>query len=272
MFRILTSVLVLLAVSACGPLGLPSAVDAIPFEARPVTAPFADGVYCGLDDDEADNGKLVVRTTTEEGDSACTTWTWDAVRRVFVVTGESGGLLNGGDIAVAELGDGLLLMQFPQAKPEDDEAEKPWAFLLWIAMDEGEAVALVPLSSGEEVRARASAYPDIVFSRHGEEPAPAPEPPEDASEEVALIAPPAPVYYISAGDPEDIRTLARDIIVGGMRDFAAKPAEERNLPEHGVIAPVLVRDTAGIPDHPPTAKQLRDVDALMKKLLALGAP
>lgn len=226
--RTVLATLTMLAASACGPLGLPTAVDAIPFDARPATQPFADGVYCGLDEDEEDDSKLVVRSLTEEGDSACTTWTWDAGRRLFVVAGETDGFLKTGDVAIADLGDGLLLMQFPETKPEDEEAdEKPWAFLLWIAMGEGEAVALVPLPSSEEVRARASAYPGIVFSADEDDPAPAPEPPQDAAEDAEVIAPPAPV---------------------------------------------MVRAEAGAPDHPPTPEQLRDIDALMKRFLALGAP
>lgn len=267
------AILTMLAASACGPLGLPTAVDAIPFDARPATQPFADGVYCGLDEDEEDDSRVVVRSAPKEGDSACMGWTWDATRRLFVVTKLGDGIINAGDLSVAELGDGLLLMQFPETKPEDEEAdEKPWAFLLWVAMAEGEAVALVPLSYGEEVRTRASAYPGIVFSADEEDPAPAPKPQQDAAEDVEVIAPPAPVYYISAGDPQDIREFARGIIVDAMRAVAAAPEEERNIPEHGAVAPVMVRAEAGAPDHPPTPEQLRDIDVLTKRFLALGEP
>jgi len=270
MLRILMAGLMIFAASGCT-FGLPSAVDAAPFEARPAKAPFADGEYCGLDDDE--DGQLVVRSAEADDDNNCAAFTWDAARRVFVLSDESDetrdiyAVVKPGELAIADLGDGLLLLQFNNQEAEQDP-DTSWPFMLMAGMAHGDAIAILPLPSDERVVTYAASYPGVRPSPQQNRTM-GPPVPDDAPADATPASPDR--FYISGGAPEDIRSLARALIVGGMREMTTKADEREPLPAHGVFTPVLVRAEAGRPDHPVSAGQQRDIDWLMAKLRALGA-
>lgn len=261
MFRILTVSLAAFAASACT-FGLSSAVDAAPFEARLVASPFPDGVYCPLDADEA--GQVMVQGRDEQGESDCATLTWDPSRRLLVVV-EEGEKDKPTELAMADLGDGLFLMQFDLENGAD--SERPYSFGIVTGMAHGAAIAFLPLPSNEKVAALAARYSGLTIATHTlSGPFMTPTLPPDAPEG-AELPPPTIVHYVSAGSPADIRSLTRDLTLDTLREFVSKLAEEGIAADHGI--PTLVRDTAGAVDHTLTGEQKRDIDVLLAKLLAL---
>ena len=259
MIRALIVAFASLIASGCG---LPSAVDAAPFGARLVESPFPDGVYCGLDDDE--DGLLVIRSAEEEGDNNCAALTWDASRRLFIMTDESDDAKAPGKLALADLGDGLLLLQFEE-RPEDDLSEKPWS--LMVGMVQGDFIGILPLVSDQRAVDLAASYPSITLSKH-HIPFMTPSVPADAPP--GIEPPQSAHHYVSAGAPEDVRSLARDIALMMLRAIVAEANNKGPLPAHGAFLPGLVRVEAGVPDHPPSPAQMRDIDALMAKLRVLA--
>jgi len=224
---------------------------------------FSDGVWCPLDDD--DSGQLVVRSAQQTGVASCYAMRWDASRRLVVKADDSDAAQPLDELAFADLGDGLLLMQYEEQKHED--SGEPKLFILMAGMVHGEAFAILPLPGDEGVVAQAAHYPGIAFAtRHIAFMTPSlpPDAPEGAQ------PPPSPHHYISDGDPADIRSLSRDLVIGMLRKVVAEAEGEKPLPDHGVFVPVLIRAERGPPDHPPTPHQQRDLAALMDRLLALA--
>jgi hypothetical protein len=262
MLRILTAGLAMLAASACT-IGVPSAVEAAPFEARMASAPFADGVYCALERD-ADGGR-VVKSADADGENNCASFAWEASRRAFVVT-DSEGEKPPEDVAPADLGGGLFLLQFRVA--ETERSEKPFSFLFMAGMAQGEALAVLPLGFDEHTAAMAGRYPGIQLSTYQ---VASPFPPVPAEE--GDIAEPAEVdthkaFYISGGSPPDIRALVRDIALYSV-GWSVREAREKSAPLADAV-PTLVRDVAGAADHPPTQAQRDDIRRAMAKLQALA--
>lgn len=260
MIRLTLSALAMFAVSACE-IGLPSAIDAVPFEARIAKPAFPDGVYCGLDRKE--DGGLVVLSAEEDGDNNCIALKWDSESRLFIISDESGRAPETGQLAFADLGDGLLLMQFDEPSV-DGSLEKPWRFTLMAAVAHGEAVGILPLVVNDETIPLAARYPGLVIETYGA-PAAKPRSPEDAPEETLPLLP--PTRYIASGAPEDIRNFVWDI----MQLMFQRASPERQLsPYDDPGLPTLVRDRAGQPDHPPTPAQLSDIMMLHSKLERLA--
>ncbi len=263
MLRILMAGLATLAASGCT-FGLPSAVDAAPFEARAATAPFADGEYCTLEQDEA--GKLVVRRLIEDARSICSTLTWNATRRLFVMRDGEG---KEAELKLVDLGEGFLLVQLPAGTGKSDS---PYAFTLLAAAVEGEAFVILPLPDSESILPVAARYPGLTLSTYtpSRPPFTTPVVPEGAQP-----PPPEPDhYYISAGSPADIRDFARDILRIGIR---AGNEDRRDNARVWKGEGLIVRDPSSSADpspanHAPSPAQQRDIDALLAKLQALASP
>ena len=258
MLRILMSACAALAASACT-FGLPSAVDAAPFEARMVTAPFPDGEYCALEQDEA--GKLVVRRLTEDARNNCATFTWDASRRLFVMRD---GNDKEGEFRLVDLGEGFLLVQLPTGM---GESESPYAFTLLAAAVEGEAFVILPLPDGEAIVPFAARYPGLTLSSY--KPSRPPFMTPDVPEGAEPLPPEPDHFYISAGSPADIRRFAREILMDWMlKEAASRKEDGRGWTGDGIA----VRDSPSPADHAPSPAQQRDIDALVAKLQALAPP
>lgn len=263
MLRILMVAFAALVTAACT-VGLPSSIEAAPFADRMRTPPFAAGVYCGLG--KAEEGGLLVKSGAGDGENNCATFRWDGARRVFRIedpTGEASPM----DLALANMGGGLFLMQFPN--PEKDA---PFPYLFMAGVAHGEAVAVLPLPSDIRVSEVARRHPRVKLSAHHSsnpllsftdeavgggrtEPVPVPNP---------------DIYYVSGGSPADVRRLVRDVAIDLIGEMAGKAGETGLRIEDGV--PTIVRDRAGADDHALSAAQRRDVDALTTKLRALVPP
>lgn len=266
MLRSLTAVLTLCMASGCA-LGLPSTVDAVPFAERLATPVLPDGVYCSLDKAEED-GSLIVLSADNEGESNCAAITWDAASRRFTMSDESGRTPGVSHLGFADLGGGLLLLQFDDQRAAG-ESDKPWRFTLMAGVAHAGAIAILPLVVNEETLELAARYPSITFGAH---PIPFMTPvlPEDAPEDAE--PPEIPPNYIDNGKPEDIRSFARDIAVMMLTRVAQGAKDEGIALDQELVFPTLLRDEAGQPDHPPTPAQQRDLDALAKKVAALAKP
>lgn len=259
MLRILMAGLAMLAASGCT-IGVPSAVEAAPFEARMTEAPFADGFYCALERDAG--GGSVVKSGDADGENNCATFVWQASRRAFEVTDGEGDKPPEG-IAPADLGGGLFLLQFYTA--EADRGDKPFAFQFMAGMAQGEAFAVLPLGFDDRTAAMAARYPSIQLSTY-EVGTPLPPAPVEA-DGVAEPAAPQEAFYISGGSSADIRALVRDIALYSV-GWTAREAEEKGVPlADGIIT--FVRDVAGAADHPTSAKQRDDITRTMVQLQAL---
>lgn len=255
MLRILMAGLAMLAASGCT-FGLPSAVDAAPFEARPAEAPFADGEYCSIAADEA--GELMVQRPDDDDEDACATFVWDASQRLFVMRDNLG---KEGEFKLVALGDGFFMVQFPTT-PDDDS---PFAFMLMAAVAQGEAAAILPLPNDETYVPLAARYPGIALSTYKPSLPPFMTP---VAPEGAEPLPPEPDhFYISAGSPAEIHDFVRDILREGIRKgSASRASDSRVWKGEGLI----VRDQPTPADHAPSLVQLRDIDALVAKLQALA--
>lgn len=256
MLRILMAGLMIFAASGCT-LGLPSAVEAAPFEARPAKAPFADGEYCNTAADEA--GELMVQRPDEDNEDACATFTWDASQRLFVMRDNLG---KEGEFKLVALGDGFFMVQLPAGETEDDS---PFAFLLMAAVTQGDAAAILPLPDGEEIVPFAARYPGLALSTY--EPSRPPFTTPVAPEGGEPLPPEPDHFYVSAGSPAEIRDFVRDILREGIRKGPASRADEgRVWKGEGLI----VRDQPAPADHAPSPAQQRDIDALVARLMALS--
>lgn len=262
MFRTTMAAFAALAASACT-IGLPSAIDAAPFEARMVTAPFADGLYCNVTKDE--DGEL--RVSGEDGDrsNGCSTFTWSAAQRLFVMRDAWG---KETELKLVDLGDGFFLVQMPTLSSARD-GETPFAYTLMAGAIEGDVLLGLPLPSNDKVLPFAARYPGLTLSTYklsSSFPFLAPEPIDGAEP-----PPPEPDgVYISAGSPADIRDLARDLV-----DWVLKgiPTSQDNRDWREWKGDGLaVRVQPSQPDHAPSAAQQRDIDAMVAKILAHFQP
>lgn len=259
MLRILMAGLALLAASACT-VGLPSEVEAAPFADRMAKAPFADGVYCALERDEA--RAPLVRTSQADGENNCATFSWQAARREFTArdTQDEEPKMT---FTPADLGGGLFLLQMPV--DEADLGETPYAFWLMTGAAHGDAVAFLPLPFDERVAAMAARHPGVRLATHQvATPLLSVPVPEGSDENVAPEPQTRAVTYIAGGSAVDVRRFVRDLTVelfAGLADEAA--AEGAPLSQ---AIPMLVRDTAGGADHPPTQAQQRDIEAVAETL------
>lgn len=255
MIRILTAGLAMLAASACT-FGLPSAVDAAPFEARPAKAPFADGEYCSTAADEA--GQLMVQRPDEDNEDACATFTWDALQRLFVMRDSLG---NEGEFKLVALGDGFFMVQLPAGEKEDDS---PFAFLLMAAVAQGDAAVILPLPNGEAIVPFAARYPSLALSTY--EPSRPPFTTPVAPEGAEPLPPVPDHFYVSAGSPAEIRDFVRDVLRDWIpKENASRAEGDRVWKGEGMI----VRDQPAPADHALSPAQQRDIDALVAKLQAL---
>lgn len=262
MLRILMAGFAMLAMSACT-IGVPSAVEAAPFADRMANAPFADGVYCALARD-ADGGP-VVKSGDADSEKNCATFIWQASRRAFEVT-DGEGEMPPEDIAPADLGGGLFLLQFYTA--EADRGDKPFSFQLMAGMAQGEALAVLPLGFDDRAAAMVARYPGVQLSTY-EVGSPFPPAPVEADGVAEPVAP-QKAFYISGGSPADIRALVRDIALYSV-GWTAREAEEKGVPlADGIVT--FVRDVAGAADHPPSAIQRDDITKTMAQLQALVSP
>lgn len=257
MLRILMAVfLTVMAASGCS-LGLHSAIDAAPFEARMAAPPFRDGVYCRLTKD--DGGELRVPGQSGENANECSSFSWDAARRLSVQRDAEG---NEKELKLVDLGDGFFMMQLPATYGDDD---RPFAFTLWAGVAKSDAFVIIPISYGEELAPVGARHPGVTFSIYKP---PQQSPPEPAQTPDGLKVEPLvdnpDVFYISAGAPADIRDLVRDIIDAGLKMNAPPPEEARKWKGEGM----MVRDVPSQADHPPSAAQQREIDAIVGKLLA----
>lgn len=255
MLRILMAGLMIFAASGCT-FGLPSAVDAAPFEARPAKAPFADGEYCNTAADEA--GELKVQRPDEDDGDACATFTWDASQRLFVMRDNLG---KEGEFKLVALGDGFFMVQLPPTTDDDS----PFAFLLMAAVVQGEAAVILPLPDGEAIVPFAARYPGLALSTY--KPSRPPFTTPVAPEGGEPLPPEPDHFYISAGSPAEIRDFVRDILRDWIRkDSVSRADEGRVWKGEGLI----VRDQPAPADHAPSLVQQRDIDALVAKLQALA--
>ncbi len=256
MLRALTAGLMILAASGCN-LGLHSAIDAAPFEARMTDAPFADGVYCKMA--KREDGGLMVSGQLGVNKDECSTLTWDIVRRLFVQRNAHGAEA---ELKFVDLGGQFFMMQL-QASYGDEG--RPFAFTLWAGVTEGDAFMIIPISYGEELAQIGAQHPGIDFSIYKPPNQAAPDPalaPDGAKVEPLVENP--DVFYISGGSPADIRDLARDILDWVLMGGASPPEDARKWRGEGI----MVLDQLSKPDHSPSAKQQRDIDAMVDVLLA----
>lgn len=258
MLRILMAGLAMLAASGCV-VGLPSAVDAAPFADRMARAPFADGVYCGID--KVDDGGQLVKSSGEDREKNCAAVIWDVTQRQFMLRDPQG---EAPDIGwtPADLGGGLFLLQWPIDDAQRDDA--PFRYWLMVGAAHGDAVAFLPLPSDARVDAAAARYPGVMLSIHAIANPRLPPPPAEAGDEADPQPQTQDVRYIAAGSAADVRALARDLTLDLVAELMGAAAEE-NLPASHYV-PILVRDVAGAEDHPPTPAQQRDIDAIMETL------
>lgn len=242
--------------SACT-VGLPSAVDAAPFEARMTASPIAEATYCGLK--LGDDGAFLVRGDTADDENNCAVFGWDEHERLVGAVDPDG---NEPAITFApvDLGNGLFLIQV--ALTEDQRDGDPFAFTLMAGVANHGAIAFVPLPTNGKIGDEVISHPGVTFSRHASR---APVAYDDATGET-IRAP--DIVYISAGSPADIHDLARDLFERMVRDLAAK-AVSQGYPT-GAGIPMFVRSEDRTEDRKPSAAQQRDIDALREKVLALA--
>ena len=194
MIRVLAAFLATFALSACE-IGLYSAVDAAPFEARMAAAPFPDGIYCGLDDDT--DGRILVLSDDRDGKDNCEFLRWNGAERV-VTFPERTGERDIGVFGLAEAGDGLFLVQ--QHLGGDENSDRPYSFMLTAGAAHGDAVAFLPLVFNKDMIAMAAVYPGLTISSHTSS-FMTPPLPLDAPADVAPPPPNADVYFVSDGSP-----------------------------------------------------------------------
>lgn len=258
MLRILMAGLAILMLSGCV-VGLPSAVDAAPFVDRMAQAPFADGVYCGVD--KTDEGGLLVKSGGEDGEKNCADIIWNAKQREFRLRDPQGEAPDIGWTPV-DLGDGLFLLQWPiEAAQRGDDTFSYW---LMVGAAHGDAVAFLPLPSDARVDAVAARHPGVTLATHAVAIPYLAPPPAEAGDQADPEPQTEDVRYIAAGSAADVRALARDLTLDLVAEFLGAAAEE-NLPASHFI-PTLVRDVAGAEDHPPTPEQQRDIDDVAETL------
>jgi hypothetical protein len=256
MLRILMACLLTVLAAACT-IGLPSAVDAAPFEARMAEAPFADGVYCKLTKGEDD--QLLVTGQASDNEDGCSDLTWDAGRRFFIMRDGYGKEV---ELKLVDLGDGFFMMQLPSLSSADDV---PFSFTLMAGAAQGAVVAILPIGYGEETAPVGARHPNVVLSTYKPSRVPfttivAPE---------GAVPPPEPdAFYISSGSPTDIRDLARDLLSLVLTGGKHPPQDAREWKGEGM----LVRDQPSQADHAPSAAQVRDIEAMIAKLLAQLPP
>ncbi len=255
MLRILMAALLTAAPSACT-IGLPSSIDAAPFDLRMPTAPFSDGTYCTLTQDEAD--RLLVPGQMGDSQESCRDFTWDTARRLFVMQGGPG---KTEELKLVNLGNGFILMQ-TLTLSEDDRG--PFPFLLMAGVAERDVVAIIPLPRGDQIVPFAARHPGVVLSPYKPKPFMTVVAPEGAEP-----PPPDPdSYYISAGSPLEIRDFVRDLVDGISKSGTYQTDDSQGWQGQGL----LIRDQPSRPDHAPSATQQRDIDAMIGKLRVLLSP
>lgn len=254
--------LVAITVSACT-VGLPSTIDAAPFEARLAASPVMDGTYCVL---TSDDGELLVQRQSDGGEIICAIFRWDSAERVVRIEDPKG---TGKPTAFApvDLGDGIFLLQLSMT--EEEKGGAPFSFTLMAGVVHGGTMVVLPLPSDERTSGAATGHPGVTVSAYKSSgplmEVPAFSPSGDTAEPVPIPNP--DIFYVSGGAMEDIHAFARELAIMVIGEIARKTEEEGVAFEHG--APMFVRDTLGAESHPPTPEQRRDIDAIVGKLRAL---
>lgn len=255
-----------LAASACT-IGLPTAVDAAPFEARMTEAPLQDGVYCGLAISE--EGQLVVRGQAASG---CAMFRWIEAERVILFEPLKEGEPTA-RVAPVDLGDGVFMLQFPLA--EEQRAGKPFAYTLMAAMAADGVLTVFPFPSSGEFEGEAISHPGVILATHGgldRMAAPpqargAGEPDAIPVDEMSMRLAEEKFVYIAEGEPAAIRDLASSLVRRMVR-YAKAEAIARDVPLAVGLA-LFVRGEASMLDQPPSTEQLGRIEMLTAKVSAL---
>jgi hypothetical protein len=255
-----------LAVSACT-IGLPTAVDAAPFEARMTEAPVQDGVYCGLA--PGDTGQLVVRGQAR---GACAMFRWIAAERMVLVEplGEGEAPMKA---APVDLGQGLFMLQLPL--DAEKRKGKPFAFTLMAGMADDGVLTIFPFPSNGEFAGEVVSHPGVTFATHGglDKMAAQPQPPgagePDAVpvDEMSMRLAEEKFVYIADAEPAAIRSLANSLVRRMVR-YVRTEAVAQDVPLAMGLA-LFVRGEPSMLDQPPSAEQWRRIETLAAKVSAL---
>jgi hypothetical protein len=156
----------------------------------------------------------------------CVPITWDQATRTYTMIDpeDPEGSIPGG---VISLGSGLFAAQIDT---RDDEHDQPDRYQLFLFLARGNAFTMLPALEDEPLRKLAASHKRITFR-------------EDATERL----------YIAAGDANRIKAFLREAAKESLR---AQKAEDESIG-------VGVLDKNGAPDHPASAQQTRDIEAVL---------
>jgi hypothetical protein len=162
----------------------------------------------------------------------CAPVTWDQATRTYTMIDpeDPEGSIPAG---VISLGSGLFA---GQVDARDDEHDQPDRYQIFLFLARGNAFTMLPALEDEPLRKLAASHTRITFR-------------EDATRRP----------YIASGDVNRIKAFLRD---------AAKESLRAQKAENGDIS-VGVRDKAGAADHPASAQQTRDIEAVLNLAKAM---
>jgi hypothetical protein len=237
MFRSIIAGLAL-AASLAGCTTSGSTMDILPREARPASAPFASGDWCTV---EGEAAPFTVRSQSD----ACLHLEWRRGRRFYAASGKDPDSEQRAsmEIAFATLQPGVLLAQadrstmrmIPETDEDREQRESMPPFSHMVFMAQGEAIAGVPFDVTKETF-------DAIVARH-----PAIHVEGEGTNRI-----------VTAGAPDNVMDYLRDLTAASLK------------PEPSSLT-LYVRDRRRA-DHPVSASQQRDIDALMARYRSLPRP
>jgi hypothetical protein len=223
MLRAVLAAFAALAMSACS---YGSMVDMAPYKARISKPAVAPGDYCEVD------GKAAPFTVISHED--CAPVTWDQKTRTYTLV-DVEDPESSVTSAVISLGSGLYAGQV-EVRAEDDDADQPDRYQLFLFLARGNAFTMIPPLDDEPLKKLAAEHTRIVFR-------------EDARERL----------YIVSGANDRIKAFLRDAAREGLRIQKAE----------GDDVSVGVLDKAGAPDHEANKVQQRDIEAVLNLARAM---
>jgi hypothetical protein len=156
----------------------------------------------------------------------CVPVVWDQATRTYTMIDpeDADGSIKS---AVISLGSGLYAAQIDT---RDDDSDQPDRYQLFLFLARGNAFSMIPPLDDEPLKRLAARHTRIVFR-------------EDANRRP----------YIVSGDTNRIKAFLRDAAKEGLRE------QKRE----GDPVGVGIRDTGGAADHPASAQQTRDIEAVL---------
>lgn len=237
MFRFLATGLAALLATACT---YGSAVDIAPLKDRLKQPVVAAGDYCEM---------TVEKPYEVKSSEGCVKLDWVAEQRLFIMTDleeKSDQAKDETDIdkmpaAIVSLGGGVYAAQV------DVETEKDLhQITLFVAS--GDAFATIPTLGDEELIQVAKRHPRLEW---------ADMPAADAKPDLFSKRP-----WIKAGKVNDVKAFLKAAAREGLRSYTEAGEDED--------VSVGVKDVNAAPNHPPSSKQIRDAESVMRTIRRLA--